>query len=141
MDMLSVNHRRLERSDHIISFLPQLSVRVVKAVKERAAGRWGKNFFILKDDFEPMSSRMRILGKSVSILAIRVILVVLILLAMISTVVWLSYSGAAMFVNYEPNATKIAGMAFLMTLVTIVVGISGIIFVALYKSRYTEQER
>jgi polyferredoxin len=88
-----------------------------------------------------MASRMRVLGKSVSILAIRVILVVLILFAMISTVVWLSYSGAAMFVNYEPNATKVAGMAFLLTIVTVVVGISGIIFAALYKSRYTQEEK
>jgi hypothetical protein len=88
-----------------------------------------------------MSSRMRILGKSVSILAIRLIIIVLILLAMISTVVWLSYEGAAMFVNYEPNATKVAGMAFLLALVTIVVGISSIIFVALYKSGFTEEER
>jgi len=88
-----------------------------------------------------MVSRMRILGKNVSILAIRLILVVLILFAMISTVVWLSYSGAAMFVNYEPNATKVAGMAFLLTIVIVVVGISGIIFVALYKSGYTQEEK
>jgi polyferredoxin len=88
-----------------------------------------------------MASRMRILGKSISILAIRVILVIMILLAMISTVVWLSYSGAAMFVNYEPNATKVAGMAFLLTILTVVVGLSGIIFVALYKSGYTQDEK
>lgn len=88
-----------------------------------------------------MASRMRVFGKSVSILAVRLILVVLILLAMISTVVWLSYSGAAMFVNYEPNAAKIAGMAFLLTILTVVVGISGIIFVALYKSGYTQDEK